>query len=192
MIWFDFREKSGKLTWNPFDNEWFDKNDIPPMMPLNISRELSSTALSSQYEENSRKEWIDTMNRAYVAFTRAVRELVIGYKSPAKNSRSVSISALLEDAFECADPLRNVGLTPSSDAVASLKDFKVPEGGICYGAPTTPKRKDEASDMVAVPNYYTYDNNHIWDMSCIEDLSDMSRPRQRGIVLHGLRCAGRW
>lgn len=197
LIWFDFREKSGKLTWNPFDNECFDKKDVPPMMPLNISRELSSTALSSQYEENSRKEWIDTMNRAYVAFTRAVRELVIGYKSPAKNGKSVSISALLEDAFECSCPLRNVGLTtsdygsaggvePSSDTVVSLKDFKVPEGGICYGEPTTPKRKDGASDMVAVPDYYTYDNNHIWDMSCIEDLSDMSRPRQRGIVLHGL------
>ncbi|MCM1092799.1 MAG: UvrD-helicase domain-containing protein [Lachnospiraceae bacterium] len=186
LIWFDFREKSGRLTWNPFDNEWFDKKDIPPLMPLNISRELSSTALSIQYEENSRKEWIDTMNRAYVAFTRAVRELVIGYKLPAKNSKSVSISALLEDAFECADPLRNVGLTPSSDAVASLKEMRVPEGGICYGQPTSPEKKVEPSNMVAVPDYYTYDNNHIWDMSCIEDIADMSRPRQRGIVLHGL------
>ncbi len=187
LIWFDLRRDSGRLAWDPFDNEYFNEEDIPPLMPLNISKELSSTALSIQCEENSRKEWVDTMNRAYVAFTRAVRELVIGYKSPPKSGSMTSIPVLLDYAFGCGAPDlsdRVVALSP--DVVISLKDFHGVDGSFCYGDPTTPIEDGNEADKIAVPDYYSYDNNHIWDMSRIEDLTDMSRPRQRGIALHGI------
>ena len=40
--------------------------------------------------------------------------------------------------------------------------------------------------MVKMPSYFSYDNDNIWKMSRIEDLSEMERPRQQGIVLHSI------
>ncbi len=185
LIWFDLTEDEGKMAWNPFDTRFFAKEDIPPFIPLNISKELSTTALSPQYDECCRKEWVDTMNRAYVAFTRAVRELVIGYKKPSSSGKSITVSALMEDAFNRADYAWVQTVAPHEATLGVLKDAFV-DGVLCFGKPTMPVKKNDDNDVIAVPDYYTYDNNHIWDMSCIEDIADMSRPRQKGIVLHGI------
>lgn len=186
LIWFDLRADSGKLAWNPFESDYFKREEVPPFMPLNISSDLAMTALAPQYNESCRKEWVDTMNRAYVAFTRAARELIIGYKTPPKSGKSVTISQLMEDAFNRADYAWKETVAPGAATVAALKDAISQSGGINFGSPTVPGNGKEQESMLAVPDYYTYDNTHIWDMSCIEDIADMSRPRQRGIVLHGI------
>lgn len=186
LIWFDLRPESGKLAWNPFESAYFNQEDVPPFMPLNISSDLASTALSPQYNESCRKEWVDTMNRAYVAFTRAAKELIIGYKTPPKAGKSITVSQLMEDAFTRADYAWKETVAPGSIALAALKDALTEEGGLRFGSPTRPAAGKAQERMLPLPDYYTYDNAHIWDMSCIEDIADMSRPRQRGIVLHGI------
>lgn len=186
LTWFDLRPDGKGLAWNPFYPELFKEESVPPFMPLNMSSSLEFTALKRQYDVFNRKEWADIMNRAYVAFTRAERELCICYKRPPKKAKSISLTSLMLDAFRRADYAWKETVAPGADTLAVLNDSLDDNGVLRFGTPTKPVNGKKHDDMIAVGKYYTYDNPHIWDMSRIEDMADMSRPRQRGIILHGI------
>lgn len=178
LMWFDLRDN---LLWDPFADAAFNREDIPPLFPLSMASALESTALGKQYAEYRRKEWIDTMNRAYVAFTRARRELIIGYEADSRFGELLTGSVLRADEAYCAT------LSPDDDTLAPLSGCISDDGVITFGEPVTGYETARRSDTsVAMPDYFTYDNEHIWSMSRIEDLEEMARPRRQGIVLHSV------
>lgn len=178
LMWFDLFDN---LLWDPFADAAFNREDVPPLFPLSMSSALEGTALGQQYADYRRKEWIDTLNRAYVAFTRARRELIIGYKDDSK------FGELLVDSVRRANQAYCVTLSPDDDILAPLAECIDDDGVITFGVPVTGYETAARSDTnVAMPDYFTYDNEHIWSMSRIEDLEEMSRPRRQGIVLHSV------
>ncbi len=178
LMWFDLCDG---LLWDPFADAAFNREDIPPLFPLSMSSALEGTALGQQYADYRRKEWIDTLNRAYVAFTRARRELIIGYKDDSR------FGGLLAESVSRANQAYCDTLSPDDDILAPLADCIDDDGVITFGEPVAEYDTAPRSDTnVAMPDYFTYDNEHIWSMSRIEDLEEMSRPRRQGIVLHSV------
>ena len=83
-------------TWEMKKNSdisWFDSNEaistltaagivadnIPPMLPLKNGSCLSNTCFAAQFNENEAAAQLDTINKAYVAFTRAISRLIITF-----------------------------------------------------------------------------------------------------------------
>jgi len=75
-----------------------------PMMPVKYSKGLADSFFSTQYREERVKAFIDNMNIAYVALTRAETEMAILCPIPPKSGESLSVSKILysmiSDALE--------------------------------------------------------------------------------------------
>ncbi len=73
---------------------WCEPGKAPfnsiPLLPVKYKKELANTIFASDYFAEKRKIFIDNQNIAYVAFTRAQRELAIVSPVPAKDNNSVS------------------------------------------------------------------------------------------------------
>ncbi len=52
------------------------------MLPLELSSAMRRTPFEDRYDEVCRQKKLDTVNLLYVAFTRAVNELCIGFPKP--------------------------------------------------------------------------------------------------------------
>lgn len=63
------------------------KEDIPPALPIKNTGDLEKTPFKEQYVANNEAARLDSMNKAYVAFTRAISRLIVTYL---KDSRKES------------------------------------------------------------------------------------------------------
>lgn len=75
--------------WLELDKSYFDfmpEELVPPMLPMNFSKSLLDIpAFAPQMQELVRQQQIDSLNVIYVAFTRAVNELIV--ISPSRRSK---------------------------------------------------------------------------------------------------------
>lgn len=197
-FWFDMRKPDNKDEFiDEFDDVHFNPDDIPPFIPLKVSKDIMvGSSLEPQYDRILADEGIDSLNVTYVAFTRAGTELICGYKvadidcPEASMKGELTVSKMLLEAFSIADEAFCSSITAEKclepDMLVELSP-NVDKGVFVLGSPVSPKVKEEsAGSMEKMPAYFSYDNDGIWDMSQIEDLDDMRRPRQRGIALHAI------
>lgn len=187
----------------------FDKEIVPPFIPIKSSKKnLDGTAFSEQYKQNRRAEIIDQLNATYVAFTRAVDELIVNYnikEEKDSNKKSSSdelpnnIGYYIDNAIKtatkeyCCAKVKSFG----SDIAIDVNDIYVPlnncfeSGVLTIGTPTIndggddTKNSDTEEKKEAIP-YYTADRNDMWNLSVVEDLQDLEKPRDRGIILHDI------
>ena len=83
--------------------EWFvtpevpgiDPEVIPPVIAVRPVKAMTETPFADQYERLCREQLLDEINVAYVAFTRAVDELIVTYSS----TRSGWLGELIEEAL---------------------------------------------------------------------------------------------
>ncbi len=191
-VWFSTTNKNTGEPLPAFSHEFFDPADIPPFIPLTCSSKLLDTDFGDQYMANHIKEYADTINKTYVGFTRAVNELVIGYKvKPGKDGKiSDGESGKVCDLVR--DTLRGAGLSWCRDTgidmslLADLAAHTGDDGKFELGEPTLPGERKARTGDVRMPVYEAFDNDHIWELSRIEDLEEMALPRQRGIILHSI------
>ncbi len=84
--------------WLELDKSYFDFMPgelVPPVLPMNFSKSLLNIpAFASQMQTLVRQQQIDSLNVIYVAFTRAVNELIV--ISPARNSKESFYNYLQE------------------------------------------------------------------------------------------------
>lgn len=196
-FWFDMRSSDGNGFIEEFDNEYFCSGDIPPFIPLRANKEIMQlSSLKSQYDSLLADEVTDSLNVTYVAFTRAGTELICSYEAVKNNNvdpskrGELNVAKMLVEAFSVASEAFCSTLTAERhlepDMLVALSPH-VTDGVFELGNPVTPKSDDkEKRSMVRMPSYYSFDNDGIWDMSEIEDLTEMERPRQRGLVLHSI------
>lgn len=88
-------------------------DDVPPLIPLkNRSSYLKMPMLVPQIQRYAQTQMIDGLNVAYVAFTRAVNELII-YADPS-SSRGETLGSLIYEAVVSlnSEKLASFGLTP--------------------------------------------------------------------------------
>lgn len=71
---------------NRVNTKWYEPDRPPfnllPVLPIDHKDELASTIFAPQYYEELISEYVDNLNLAYVAFTRARQELIIYTRTP--------------------------------------------------------------------------------------------------------------
>lgn len=192
IAWFGTRNAEGSLI-DEFVRDGFDKDCVPPFVPLSVGKALEGTMFDSRYKEIVSEKYVDRLNLLYVACTRAVNELMF-YYTPVKKIKTEQLDGtslpttdfLLANAFSVADAAFCSNNEPLPGLLAPLKNHVDSCDLFEFGEPVDYKAEERKEPMVEMPAYYSYDNEGIWEMSRIEDLEDMERPRRRGIVLHSI------
>ncbi|MCM1020685.1 MAG: UvrD-helicase domain-containing protein [Muribaculum sp.] len=197
--WFETNTQATGGAISEFSTPDFDPDDVPPLIPMEPTQRFEGTSLEPQLARIAQEDIVDNLNKTYVAFTRASRELIVSYKyNPPKNKKSETIphvGLLLNAAIRRA----NAAYVQTVTATEQLADGMLTElsSGIdeqnifILGQPTTPKVDDEVEESrlqtkaVAMEPFYSSDNDSIWQMNSIEDIDKME-PRQRGIILHNI------
>lgn len=188
---------------NKTESKWFRIDEIPgipndiipPLLPLELSSNMTRTPFAEEYAETMRQKLLDNVNILYVAFTRAVNELCIGLPSP-KSARNMA--ADLYKAVEMSTPdfcrsLDPEGKFASDDTCSPYAPLTLDENGsVVLGAPTTAPAKEEAKKTALTPttlldlgSYYTNLKRDIWNNTCLEEkYYNIEDARDRGIMLH--------
>lgn len=194
--------KDKDIHWfSPLGFESFPAEMVPPVLPMQSSSSLMGTPLEEEYMQNHYEEITDTLNVTYVAFTRAVDELIINYQCTDKTGESSKtpvgyyIKRATEDitsvyCVEKNDSLVKTLPVDSGEIFVPIQEY-TSDGVIEIGFPTTPPRDAINKENAAGPTrkvtpYYSSDRDDMWKMSHIEELRDLDRPRDRGIVLHDI------
>lgn len=94
-------ERGAKLVWRTLPG----KDDQEWLFPLSVSKDMESTPFAGIYSEEKSLAVIDTLNRLYVAFTRAAENLVVYLPMPseAKKQSQSYISALIYNVISAIE-----------------------------------------------------------------------------------------
>lgn len=183
--WFDL---------DPADFPSCDPSTVPPCIPLDFVQGLGKIdAFKEQYESYANQKKIDALNLAYVAFTRAVNELVVISALPGKKNEfnlhdylDAAVNRLTEHylADPATDPEEAKWMLPLSLCSPSAGVYEV-------GEPTSPlpsagsveKKPDYASQPM--PDYDPWVNDRVNTFTVADcHTFDFSDPRMRGDFLH--------
>lgn len=184
-LWFRLRDIDTGATADEFsDAAVFDPDDVPPMMPLRISSKIPYMSLRPQYDAYMHDQAVDTLNKTYVAFTRAARELIIGYAP--KSSTAASIIKALRHTDDHYKTLSDEVLNFSEDTAPLLYPYIDDDGIFSFGAPTSPASSISGPTTTLMPPYVSYSNPDIWRLNTLDGLEDLLTARHEGIVLHDI------
>lgn len=133
--------REGGLIWCVPDREPFDKMPVIPLTYRN--KTLGDTFFAAQYMEERMNAYMDNLNLAYVAFTRAEEELIVFSQKPDKVQMN-----------DMSDLIYQVVVSQSfvykKDSFVSFPDYCTEkEGDLCFeiGREWMPRsRPDSASD----------------------------------------------
>lgn len=162
---------------------------LPPMLPLDLSSRMIGTPFEKRYMEVSRQKKLDTVNLLYVAFTRAVSELNIGFAEKGKNMAPDILAAIADcnESFKAQLEAQAEGTN-----VSPFTSFVLTDSEVTIGIPTVPEKKEEADKTALTPamlcdmdKYYTRTQRNIWGNTTLEDkYYNIEDARDRGIMLH--------
>lgn len=158
-----------RLRWYPADGlTGFSDGTVPPMLPLRTSRALSHTSFACTYDEVLRDSLIDELNVLYVAFTRAVNELIVFFRPAAKPSDSQPAGYHLAIAAETdpADPICVKGSPTIKKSAAET---------------TAKPDEPEAAD---IDRYTPGTRDRLLRLTETDDQSGFDDPRYKGNILH--------
>lgn len=132
---------SKQSTWISLDSlEGFDKNIVPPILRAidvtknSVLRNPEFSPFAATFDENDYLETIDNLNNAYVAFTRAGRELIVYSKTKKIGRYLLDAITLPADTDEQADYAR-IDLASLYDSINKT---------LTIGEPT--QKKDKKKD----------------------------------------------
>jgi len=197
--------------WLPLDNglPGFDPDIVPPLLRITISknnilRTSPRSPFAAVLERNEHDIVADNLNLAYVAYTRASRELLV-------YSGTANIGAWFAEALQQSDnedERSNASLMPVSEY------YDVEAGVFEYGSPTSREAKtDKASDAdIPAGEYRVICRDDARELTTIDDLlsddpdiggevekeitddytdSNMAEAARRGQNLHAVLAAVR-
>ncbi|MDE6371179.1 MAG: hypothetical protein K2K92_06790, partial [Duncaniella sp.] len=188
------------------DRAWFELPSlpyvadeiIPPMMPIEIGKILEMTPFAQQYEAIKQEKLMDQTNLLYVAFTRAIDELIIGVKlsknilgNKGGNSGDVPSVASTIYASICNGPSITDKETDVFTPLIMDSSHR-----LTIGRPTR-KMEDSAkdgeimirpSDSVRMPAFDLISSESVWDNTRLDKdhLNHIYIPRERGLILHNI------
>lgn len=128
------------ISWYTLDTSHFpgiDPHLVPPMLPLpNISNLITLPAFATEGKAWITEQTTDTLNVAYVALTRAVRELCVYVDdfAPATNDKSSNIGQFMHDAIASLD-------------TTTLASLPLPDGAAPYMEPLSTWLRDDPTGM---------------------------------------------
>lgn len=174
------------------DSEWFTPQPvrgvpdsvIPPLILACPMSAMRHTLYASEYEKRHREQMLDELNVLYVAFTRAIDELIVSYYAPEKEKKAKS--APVDD-----NPALS---TPSAGEMVSTTLLQLGRTDILesWGEPTSakadkqkPRKALEPTQSIAMPVYSVDLRDNLLDYTGIDtDTTDSGR--QRGNIMHDI------
>lgn len=152
-------------TFDPKSPEWFDFSGlpgfpadiVPPCFPLTPASWMDGVAaLRDQYNDMMRKSILDELNAAYVGFTRAGRELIVGMSD-----------------------IHNAGDTQLSKIIAAALGIH-PGETLTFGEPTSPvaedikprKTLDPSGVPASMPAYCARLRSDLWKNTRMDSKGD--------------------
>ncbi|MCM1484147.1 MAG: UvrD-helicase domain-containing protein [Muribaculaceae bacterium] len=177
------------------DLEWFEPHPVrgvpdsvlPPLIPMLPTAVMRGTEYREEYEKRHREQMLDELNAMYVAFTRAIDELVVSIPVVAEKKKKTA-----DDAADDAAEL--IFSTPKAGAMAWLALSRLGYDGdrICLGRMAesvstehdikrTALLPDRTVDM---PPYTVRLRDSLMQGTRIETLADREMGRRRGNILH--------
>lgn len=196
------------------DTEWFqidgidgiDPEIIPPFIPLNVASPMKYTPLAGEYERISSENQLDRLNLLYVAFTRAIDELIIGVAVPSevKNKSeeatySISPARFIYRALKSCDPGFVSALESEYEIEGGASNtpfisFTPDEGGVVeIGHPTKAVKAEiekksaiSPSDTRIMSSYPITENKSIWENTKLDksNFAKILTARERGLIIH--------
>ena len=169
---------------------------IPPMVPVEFTAKVPDISL---FADESRRiiadQLVDSLNISYVAFTRAVNELVViapkANKKAASDDRTPTLDAMLRLAVE---RMTAQAITDDGTLDDESRRWVLPLAGMLdndtleIGEPTSPRPEKEKTQEIPVINLPPYNpevNDRLVTLSEADiELFDFDDPRHRGNFLH--------
>jgi len=169
------------VKWFPavgFDG--IDPEIVPPMVAIEPNKDMASGPLADEYNRLRRESIVDELNATYVAFTRAVNELIVNYDERKLSDTTCYLGALLASAAEQME----------SDNSHAVPDTP---GVLTFGTPTV-RRTDSDTTAVApdepvpynITGYRINDRSDVWSRIRVTLPDAVGLRRARGILLHDI------
>ncbi len=153
-------------AWLPLDSlQGFDPAIVPPVMFVNVSsvsalRDPDVSPFKPFFSNNEYLDLIDSLNIAYVAFTRAARELIVYSGTENLGAEVLTAIRQLPDSDELSDSSR-CNLAEHFDGAASI---------FTLGSPTTKvAKKNHANPMLEAGQYPVLFRNDARQLVSIDD-----------------------
>ena len=184
----DSKEPAAGVRWfEPAGLDFVDRDLVPPLLPLTVREQLADTAFAPAYRKMTEQAAVDNANVVYVAFTRAVSELTVGF-SPVGGS---DFSRLVRDVLDVAmrpefaqklrerlpEKMRDPYVTPTMRA----------DGCVECGAPTLAQARVrrttllDPTDTVEMPPAMPVFAPGVWNSVQLDEDSEPTLPTSGGI-----------
>lgn len=150
---------------------WCSSNDEPynsvPMFPVKYSKGLADSLFSAHYEEERLKAFVDNMNLAYVALTRAETEMAVLCPVPPKTGESLSVSKILHSMINDA-----------------LEDNEYKVGDFTQNTNT---KKEIVENSIKVPSFISFDTDNRLKLTLRgEEYFNERSSRGQGLIMHSI------
>ena len=126
----DHSHISAPVIWTEPSEEPFN---MIPLLPVRYGKELAGSIFENDYYEEKRRTFIDNLNIAYVAFTRAKRELIVLSYRPKEQSSKINLSSILYDMLASSPEMDNNlihfgswGRIPTESHITQFSETKLP------------------------------------------------------------------
>lgn len=187
------------MTLRPADFPGIAPGVVPPMVPVEFTSGIPDIPLFAEESQRIINEQIaDSLNICYVAFTRAVNELVViaprsKVRTPAGSSatRRPTLDVMLRTAAESltsANIANDMRLDDESRKWMLPLAESLDNDTIEIGRPTAPPgptKEKESTPVIILPPYAPEVNEKLVTLSAADiELFDFDNPRHRGNLLH--------
>lgn len=188
------------------DRAWFELPSlpdipdeiVPPMMPIEIGKILEMTPFAQQYETIKQEKLMDQTNLLYVAFTRAIDELIIGVKLSKtvlenNGNNGGDVPSVASTIYASISNGLSITGTETDVFTPLMMDSSY---RLTVGRPTM--KKDDSSkdgeimlrpsDSVRMPAFDLISSESVWDNTRLDKdhLNHIYIPRERGLILHNI------
>ncbi|MCH5327250.1 MAG: hypothetical protein J1E29_08635, partial [Duncaniella sp.] len=197
------------INYSAVDRAWFKipplagipAEIMPPFLPLNMSKLMTTTSLEEPYNTYQKQRQIDFINLLYVALTRAVDELIVGIRvtgSDNSGQGSWTLANTVINAMRqanpsfCAQLLSEAALPPDTPSPFTPIDSIV-DNIFEHGKPTVATVQQKNKDSALTPSagettttYKVYGTKTPWENTRLskDKVNRVSIARERGIILH--------
>lgn len=174
-------EKENDIHWHHLSPAMFpaiDPADIPPMVPVKSAKWLEKTPFGERYCSFVEQQRVDELNIAYVAFTRAINELIVQCNVKEKSTLGHYLTEALPVTPAVADPDGSYSLGSPTVAGESAKKKKM-------------ALDPDTSDGLTMPAYASLPREDIWSqLTLLADddpgATTAAEARERGVLLHNI------
>ncbi len=189
----DMNDQKGLLWAPPPYCEDMDQEIVPPLVPVNKTNALMDTGFKDVYRQETSAAVMDSMNKTYVACTRAIDELIVIMPSNERKEKSPTafrnlVNSIVSNCDESNLDYINENINKITDCNA--EELTLPlsnyfsDGILEIGCPTVKQEENlkTVENVFDMPPYSTEENS----ISLKFDLPDIinDSPRTIGVLYH--------